>query len=286
MDNLGYVDLHTHTKISDGTKSPEEVVALAKKTGLCAVAITDHDTVAGVEEAVCAGKKHDITVVPGVELAAHYLSGGKKTEIHIVGLFINYKDENLVKQLDIYKTEREERNKKMVEKLRGLGMDITVEELLNISGGKVITRAHYAALMEKKGYIKNKNEAFEKYISPGLKGYVARVLPPPKTCIELILSAGGIPILAHPSLYGMNYNQIRIMLTELKSFGLKGIEVMYSSYNHEQEREFKRISKEFNLLPSGGSDYHGDNKPGIYIGIGKGNLKIPYEFYENLKNSL
>lgn len=276
-----YIDLHCHTTFSDGTLTPEEVISLGEHTGLSALAITDHDTVDAIPFALEAAKIHSLEVIPGIELATGY--GTKNTEIHIVGLFIDCKNPSLLSLTEKIVAERNARNSLMIKKLNSLGFEITLDELKAESGGKIISRPHYARLMVSKGYVKDISDAFSKYIGDGKAGYVKRSLPTPEEVISAILSSGGIPILAHPTLYSMNYNEIRKMVDEFKSLGLLGIEVMYSTYNHEQEREITRIAKEKELLFSGGSDFHGENKKGIHLGTGKGNLRIPYEFLDKMK---
>ena len=250
-----YTDLHTHSVFSDGTLTPTE-------KNLSSVALTDHDTVDGTEEFLQAGKKYGVEAVSGIEFAAYYDFLGKKTEIHIVGLFIDHKNKELLDATARIKKQRYERNIKMLEKLTEIGFPMTYDELYEISGCGNCTRAHYAQLMYKKGYTKSVNEAFEKYISLGLPGFVPRKLITPKEAIEIIRGAGGIPIL-----------------------GLMGMEVMYSTFRSEQEREITRIATEEGLLFSGGSDFHGKNKADIDLGTGRGNLKIPEEFYIKLKQA-
>jgi len=279
----GYIDLHTHSTFSDGTLTPEEIVLLAKEKGLKAVAITDHDTLDGIDEFMWAGKKHGIETVPGIEFASYYDFLGRKVEIHIVGLFIDHNNATIKTATEKIKQQRYERNIKMIEKLTEIGFPMTYDELYEISGCGNCTRAHYAQLMFKKGYTKTVNEAFDKYISLGLPGHVPRKLITPKEAIEIITAAGGIPVLAHAALYKLDYDAIRKLVKELKVCGLKAMEVMYSTFKPEQEREITRIAKEENLIFSGGSDYHGKNKADIDLGTGRGNLKIPYTFLEALK---
>ena len=278
-----YIDLHTHSTFSDGTLTPEEIIVLAKEKGLKAIAITDHDTLDGIDEFMAAGEKHGIETIPGIEFASYYDFLGRKVEIHIVGLFIDHNNEVIQTAAEKIKQQRYERNIKMIEKLTEIGFPMTYDELYEISGCGNCTRAHYAQLMYKKGYTKTVNEAFEKYISLGLPGHVPRKLITPTEAIEIIKAAGGIPVLAHAALYKLDYDAIRKLVRELKEYGLKAMEVMYSTFKPEQEREITRIAKEEGLLFSGGSDYHGKNKADIDLGVGRGNLKIPYSFLEELK---
>lgn len=277
-----YIDLHTHSTFSDGTYTPTQLVQAARDANLYAVALTDHDCVDGVSEALEAGKTFGIEVIPGIELAAYY-NNPSETEIHIVGLFLDYTNKDLLEKTKEIMYERVQRNIKMTARLSELGFPMTYDELLAEAGRDSCSRAHYANLMVKKGYVKTKKEAFQKYISHGMPGFVPRILPTPQECIDLITKSGGVAVLAHPTLYGMNYNQIRIMAKELMGMGLKAIEVKYSTYKPEQEREITRIAAELGLKSSGGSDFHGLNKPDISIGTGLGRLRIPEEFLEKLR---
>ncbi len=187
----GLTDLHTHSRASDGTMSPAELVSIAKETGLSSIALTDHDTIDGLAEFKSAGVKYAVETISGVEFAAAY----KRTELHIVGLFIDEKNKGLIKSMKYIVNERAERNKKMLSVLNRLGIDISIEELEKNAGGNIITRAHYANVMTEKGYVQNNEEAFNKYIGSGKPGYVKRETLTPKNCIEVIRNAGGIPCL-------------------------------------------------------------------------------------------
>lgn len=277
-----YTDLHTHSMASDGTLKPEELVKYAKEAGLASVALTDHDTVDGIEEFMDAGKRLKIETIPGIELASAY----KNTELHIVGLFIDYKSRALTESMEYIVGERNERNAKMLRALARCGIEITIDELNENAAGGIITRAHYANVMVNKGYVKTRGEAFDKYISSGRPGYVKRETLTPKKCIEVIISSGGIPVLAHATLYGYGYLEIHNLVGELKEYGLMGMETMYSTYTPKQSDEIRKICQYYKLLKSGGSDFHGDNKPDIKIGAGRGNLRIPQKFADDMKERL
>ena len=269
INKLGFTDLHTHSTFSDGTDSPETIVEKAKKAGLSSVALTDHDCVYGIDQFVAAGKKHGIETISGIELASYFSAPfiERTKEIHIVGLFIDSGNSALLDKTRQILNDRVERNKKMTKRLTELGFPMTYDELREVAGG----------------YVKDKKEAFAKYISSGMPGYVPRILPTPKECIELIKNAGGVPVLAHSTLYGLTFEQIDLMAESLRKIGMEAMEVMYSTYTAEQEAKVTAIAKKHGYAFSGGSDYHGLNKAGIYIGIGKGNLKIPESFVYDLK---
>lgn len=277
-----YTDLHTHSTASDGTFLPEQIAELAKNAGLASVALTDHDTVDGIDSFMEAGKRLNIETIPGIEMAAAY----KNTELHIVGLFIDHKNSELVKNMEYIVSERNERNMKMIKALKRNGMNISIDELKENANGRIITRAHYANVLVQKGYVKSKDEAFSKYISSGKPAYVKRETLTPQECIETIIKAGGIPVLAHATLYGYGYLEIHNLVGELKEYGLMAIETQYSTYTERQSDEIRKICEFYGLMQSGGSDFHGLNKPDIKIGLGRGNLKIPQIFAEIMRKEL
>lgn len=275
-------DLHTHSTASDGTFSPSDVAELAKDAGLASAALTDHDTTDGLDEFMAAGKRLGIETIPGIELAAGY----KNTELHIVGLFIDYNSSTLKESMEFIVNERNERNKKMIKALSRIGIEISLRELEENAGGNIITRAHYANVMVNRGYVKNKEEAFDRYISSGRPGYVKRETLTPKTCIEVIRKSGGIPVLAHATLYGYGYLEIHNLVGKLKGYGLMAMETIYSTYTPRQSEELRKICEYYKLMKSGGSDFHGLNKPDIKIGTGRGALKIPQSFADEMKDIL
>lgn len=280
---MKYIDLHVHSNISDGTLSPREVVLLAAKNNLSAIALTDHDTVAGIEEAkktavelYKAGK--DIRIVEGVEISADY----KGKDIHILGLLIDTQHKGLIKALENALENRDGRNEKMASNLRAAGISITLDDLSAHEPDTVITRAHFARHLFEHGYVKTMNEAFERYLGEHCPYYVPREYITPKDAISLIRQAGGIPVLAHPLLYKFSMKELEELLLQLKDFGLVGIETIYSANCGSDDAMIRDLAKRYDLLMTGGSDYHGSNKPNIAIGIGKGNLKIPYTMLEAL----
>ena len=276
------IDLHTHSTASDGTYSPREVAELAKKIGLSAVALTDHDTIDGLEEFQKAGASLGLETIAGIEFAALW-EKHHRPELHIVGLGFDPKHPLLLAQMKEIRRSRDLRNQKMCEKLTAIGLPITLEEVAANAGGEIITRAHFANVLLQKGYIKKKEDAFSRYISPGLPGYVEREFLSPALCIQTIKQAGGAAILAHPTLYGLHPEQLEEVCAALIPYGLDGIECQYSTYSHAETKTITALADKMGLLPSGGSDFHGANKPNIHLGSGKGNLAIPYAFWEALK---
>lgn len=273
---MNLIDLHVHSNISDGTLSPSELVYYAAKKQLSAIALTDHDTILGIEEALSAAetlrkKGINFTLIPGVEISAAF----RKRDIHILGLFVDYTHPNLKKQLEQAVLEREKRNEKMAKNLRNAGLSITVQELKEEDKNAIITRAHFAKLLYKKGYVKNIKDAFLKYLGEDGPYYVAREYISPEDTIALIKEAGGIPVLAHPLLYHLSEKELEALLVRLKASGLAGIEAIYSNNVSNEEAYACSLARKYDLLISGGSDFHGSVKPDIEIGSGRGNLKIP-----------
>ena len=277
--NTGRIDLHVHSTASDGTLTPAQLVEEAKKEGLLAFALTDHDTVDGIAEARDAAKKASVELIPGVELSTEY--DGK--EIHMVGLFLDETNEELLNHLTHFRDNRDNRNLKMYQLLRERGFDITEEALREMFPDAVLTRAHVARFLLDKGYIKSISEAFEKYIGDDCPCNVPREKISPQEAIALIHHAGGKAVLAHPVLYHMSDGQLRKLIADCADCGLEGIEALYSTYKPEDERYIRRLAAEFNLKLSGGSDFHGSNKPHIQLGSGTGKLSVPYSFLENLR---
>lgn len=280
------VDLHVHSTCSDGTFTPEELVDYAIKKGLTAFALTDHDTVSGLDRAInyAYSLRHTPVqipeVVPGIELSTEYQ--GK--DIHMVGLFIDYHQPDFARYLEDFIHSRENRNKKMCALLREHGIDITYEALLAEFPGAVITRAHFARFLLSHGYIQSLKEAFDRYVGDRCPCFVPREKVTPAQAVELILGAGGVPVLAHPILYHMSDDRLEALVAELKSIGLVGIEAIYSTYNTAEERQIRGLASKYGLKISGGSDFHGANKPKIDLGTGWGKLYVLDEVLEKLRS--
>ena len=273
------VDLHVHSTKSDGSYTPSELVEYAMKKGLSAFALTDHDTTEGLEEAFLAAEGKDIEVIPGIEFSTEYQ--GK--DIHILGLYIDYEGEEFRKYLKDFQQSREIRNERMCKKLVEHGVDISYGGLKERFPGAVLTRAHYARFLWEEGYVSGMKEAFDRYIGDHAPCFLPREKVTPVQAVKLILKAGGIPVLAHPLLYGMSDKRLEELVAELKEAGLKGIEAIYSTYNSGEERQMKKLAKKYGLLISGGSDFHGAAKPGLDLATGYGKLVIPYEILERFK---
>jgi predicted metal-dependent phosphoesterase TrpH len=276
---MNYIDLHVHSTASDGTFTPSEVIRYAAKKKLKAIALTDHDTTAGIEEARKTAKELSVQFIPGIELSAVY----KGKDIHILGLFIDEKNKAFQNAIESFKKSREERNLKMIKLLADSGFDISSSKLKKEFGDAVLTRAHFARYLLNRQYISTMKEAFDKYIGPGCPCYLPKPLITPEESIRIILNANGLPILAHPLLYHLSIEEIDELLVYLKKLGLVGLEAIYSSNTGNDENEMRHLANIHGLILSGGSDFHGTNKPQIDLGTGKGNLKIPYELVEKMQ---
>ena len=283
---MQYIDLHVHSTFSDGTYTPTQLVQLAKKNGLVAMALTDHDTVDGVDEAVRAAQNTNLQIIPGVELSCKYqISSERKKEIHILGYNLDYRQPELIDTLRQVADERNNRNRKMCDNLKADGFPIDYESLTARFGESILTRAHFARFLHEKGAIPSIDSAFKKILAEDGPYFVNRQYLSPKTGIDLIKKAGGIPVLAHPLLYKMSVTELHKLLDELKGYGLKGIEAMYSRNHGTDEAFVKKLAQQFDLFITGGSDFHGTNKPDIELGRGEGNLFVPVMLLENLKVS-
>ena len=278
------VDLHVHSNRSDGTFTPTELVDYAIQKELAAFALTDHDTTAGLQEAISYAEELRRTldnvpeVVPGIELSTEYC--GK--DIHIVGLYIDYTSKQFNEELEDFVASRERRNEKMCNLLREKGIDITYEKLLAEFPNCVITRAHYGKYMLSRGYVGSMTEAFDRYIGDHAPCFVPREKITPQQGISMILSAGGIPILAHPILYHLSDARLDELVASLKEAGLMGIEAIYTTYAPSEERQIRALAKKYGLLISGGSDFHGSIKPKTDLRVGHGKLFVPEEVLENI----
>jgi len=249
--------LHVHTICSDGTFYPEEVIKEAARIGLKTVAITDHDTTDGVRPAQLEGEKRDVNVIPGVEVSGYI----HPFEIHILGLFIDINDSNLVEKLIQLREERVGRISTIVEKLRGLNVNIETAEILNLAGGSPPGRMHVAEGLVKRRYSSSVTEAFARYISDDGPAYVPKLSLTPQQAIELIHGAGGVSVYAHPGL-----GERDALIHFLVENGLQAIEVYYPSHTPETVEKYLRIAKEYDLAIAGGSDFHGLRKPNVPLG--------------------
>ena len=275
---MDYIDLHTHSHFSDGSMTPTDLVALASESGLKAIALTDHDTFDGVGEALEAGKKYGVEVIPGIEFSA--VSTG---ETHILGFCIDITNKEINDAVNKAKELRLINNQRTAEALQKLGFDITVEDAKKLSPIGNMGRAHFAKVMVQKGYVSSVKEAFDLYLQKGKPAFNSLRLLEPEEAIRLIHGAGGKAFLAHLHLTKFKDEELENYVIRLKNAGLDGIEGYYTEYDDAMEKEYQSLAEKHNLILSGGTDFHGANKPHIKIGVGYGNLKIPYELLEKIK---
>ncbi|MGO1367955.1 MAG: PHP domain-containing protein [Senegalia sp. (in: firmicutes)] len=258
-------DLHIHTTESDGKLTPSQVIDEAIKNDVKLISITDHDTVAGIEEAINRSKLYDnMKVIPGIEFSSIY----KDKEVHLLGYFIDYKNIKLINLTNQIKTYRFERAKKIIRKLNNLDIDITMKEILEESKGENIGRPHIARVMIEKGYIKTINEAFDNYIGKNQKAFVERYKLTIDEAIDIIHECNGIAVLAHPILLKAPLNEL------LDNFNIDGIEVYHSKHEKNNSKSYRKIAKKYNLYITGGSDFHHfNNSSGITIGSSSIDIK-------------
>lgn len=273
------IDLHTHSTESDGTLTPQELMQLASDIGLSAIALTDHDTVGGLSKAKPVAESLGIELVPGIELSTDY----NGTEVHMLGFYIDDTNPAFLKKLQEFIDSRNLRNEKMAFLLQKEGFSITLEDLYREYPDSVITRAHFARYLVEHGYVKDRDTVFRKYLGDNCRCYVPREKITPFEAIDLIHLGGGLAFFAHPVLCHMNHDRLRFFVRDLKEAGLTGMEAVYSMNSPGDERNMKKLAQEFDLLISGGSDFHGENKPYIHLGTGKGNLRISDSILDAIK---
>ncbi len=285
MSDTRTIDLHVHSSASDGTFTPSALLAEAKKAGLSAIALTDHDTMDGIEEASAAADHLDIELVPGVELSTEY----RQREIHVLGFYASPDYPALKAKLEEFRDFRTTRNVRMTERLREEGFSITMEQLAEKFPDSVLTRAHIARYLCETGQLPDTRTAFAEYLGENCRCYIQRPKITPVEAVNLIRDAGGLAVLAHPVLCNLTDEELNQMIREMKAAGMCGIEAVYSENSETDEIRMRQLADSFELLISGGSDFHGKNKPDIRLGTGKGNLLIPYSYlqaFKDLKKSL
>lgn len=274
------IDLHSHSTASDGSVEPSALVRLAVEQGLTTLALTDHDTQEGIEEARAATAGTDLELIAGTELSLEYDAGG----MHLLVLWLEPGSGPLQSRLATLRQWRNRRNEQIVAALSELGMPMTIDEVTEEAGSGSVGRPHIAAVMMAKGYVESIEEAFEHWLAAGKPAYWSRPRLRPEEAIQLALESGGVPILAHPHTLNINRAaEMADLLTELREAGLVGLEAIYSSYRQHERDGYADLARRFGLVPSGGSDYHGSYKPGLDLGRGYGDLVVPDSVLDDLR---
>lgn len=281
------IDLHIHSTASDGSLTPSEILALARQLNLRAIAITDHDTVEGVKEALRCDSSPFPQFLTGVEMSTQAPSGTSLSgSVHILGYGIDVDDKPLDDILRKLQFSRANRNPEIIGRLQANGLSLTYEELTDTFQGVQIGRPHIAQLLMEKGYVASINEAFDRFLGTGKVAYVEKYRVDCRTAMSVIKNAGGLPVLAHPGLLGLPQGALASFVERLKEFGLMGIEVYYPEHTQEQMAYFTSLGDQLGLLSTGGTDFHGTVVPDIQLGIGTGDFHVPYSVYEEMRRVL
>lgn len=271
------IDLQTHSIHSDGTFTPEEIVELAHETGLAAVALTDHDTVAGIPAFIQASQGTDVETVPGIELSCRVA----RQSVDVLGYLIDHEHLPLLAALEDLREHRRERMPKMLARLQDHGIHLTLDDILHHATGDVLGRPHLAKALLEAGHVDTLDEAFDTYIGNHAPAYVPKKRLAPHDAIDLIHDAGGVAVMAHPCY--VHPAHFPSVLDTLVEAGLDGIEVHYPAHDANHVAFFTQQAQQYDLVITGGSDFHGDNKPKIQLGTGHGDLQVPYRCIEDLR---
>jgi predicted metal-dependent phosphoesterase TrpH len=274
------IDLHAHTSCSDGSETPTELVALAAEIGLKAVAITDHDSVDGIPEALGAGRRYGVEVVPGVEIPLEFES----FTLDMLGYFLcGVPSDEFRAQLEKLRHSRDERNVRILQILGELGFPLEPAELAQVAGGEAVGRPHIGEAMRRRGYVATISEAFERFLRRGAPAYVDRRRLGLAPAIKLIRESGGVAVIAHPGIIRTDHAGLRRLVREAARLGIVGMECSYPLYDAETEQRCRALAADFDLVATGGSDYHGSVKPNAHLGQGAGGRPIPDEVLDQLR---
>jgi 3',5'-nucleoside bisphosphate phosphatase len=285
----GQIDLHSHTNESDGTLTPPELIALANNTGLDALAITDHDTFAGYEKALPFAREAGLDLVHGIELNTRFYPSGQPDSearsVHLLAYFLaGEPTPKFHNWLAEQREERLSRNRKLVTALRDRDVDITLAEV-EARGRSLTGRPHFAGILVEKGYAKDLQDAFARYLGEQAPSYVLRESKTTGESIQVVLDGGGIPVIAHPVRIGLTRDQEPAVLRRFKDAGLIGLEIFHSEHSAQLQAHYRRLAEEIGLQPTGGSDFHGALKPNVKLGSGTaGNVSVPRQFLDDLRS--
>ncbi len=277
---MSHIDLHTHSTASDGSMSPEALVREAGRLGLRALALTDHDTTQGLPEAMAAGRRFGVEVIPGCELSVNYPKGF----MHILGLWLPERPKRLLEKMRYLQIRRRERNQRIIAALRDLNIEIDEQEVKGLAGEGTVGRVHVAMLLVQKGVVPDIEQAFARYVGSSGRAYFPKEKLDPANAISLLHEEGATVILAHPSSIDLPPEGLEEAIRELKESGLDGVEALYSDHTPEQTAMYLSLCRKFDLLVSGGSDFHGHGRPGVSLGTGRGALHLSFELLEAMKH--
>lgn len=278
MSHTPYIDLHVHSNCSDGTFSPSQLVEYALEKGLQAIALTDHDTTEGIEEARAAAQNTSLQVIPGIELSTAFWG----RDIHILGLNIDPENTYFQEKIKAFQREREQRNRTMISRMQKEGLRITWQDMTDNFPDSIWTRAHFARFLADTGQVHTLAEAFNRFLGDHAPCFVPRNKVTPFEAVKMIHQGKGKAVLAHPLLYHLTEEQLEELVQSLVQSGLDGIEAIYSTNTGLDEVRMRQLAKKYGIFITGGSDFHGSNKPSIDLGKGRGNLKIPAYLLDNL----
>lgn len=273
------IDLHCHTLHSDGTDSPERLALIAEAAGLSALCLTDHDTLDGIPELLAQQPKVKVRLLAGTELSCRFLG----RSLHVLGLLVDPSDATFQARLAELRGRREDRNHRMFLKLTELGCPLTREEVQLHAESPLLSRVHVALALAAKGYVRRPQEAFERLIGDDGPAFVPREELAPEEAARWIREAGGVPVVAHPGRFAGGAFRWDDAMRDLQRKGLEGLEGYYGEYRAAEQRYFVGLGKRLGMVVTGGSDYHGRNKPGIRLGAGRGGLKVPDALLEDLE---
>ena len=273
------VDLHTHSTASDGTLEPAELVRKAMDCGVKALSLTDHDTLSGLKEAAAQASELDMKFIPGIEISADFSPG----TMHMLGYYVDADDSVLKQKLSWLREGRDRRNTLILQMLEKQGYPVEMRELEVYAKGESVGRPHIARAMVAKGYVGNEEEAFNRFLAKGGPAYANKERMHPTRAMELVIGAGGLPVLAHPQTLDLNSTELADLLAELKEAGLAGVETYYFSHSEEEMFLYKHIADDLDLIVTGGTDYHGPGFKGIELGRGLGGMMVPDEVVDRLE---
>ena len=273
------VDLHTHSTASDGTLEPAELVRKAMDCGVKALSLTDHDTMSGLKEAAAQASELDMKFIPGIEISADFSPG----TMHMLGYYVDAEDSVLKQKLSWLREGRDRRNTLILQMLEKQGYPVEMRELEVYAKGESVGRPHIARAMVAKGYVGNEEEAFNRFLAKGGPAYANKERMNPTRAMELVIGAGGLPVLAHPQTLDLNSTELADLLAELKEAGLAGVETYYFSHSEEEMFLYKHIADDLDLIVTGGTDYHGPGFKGIELGRGLGGMMVPDEVVDRLE---